>query len=358
MPQYPHTGQDGLSDMKILYGVQTTGNGHLVRSAALIAALRDKGHSVYTLMSGDGEKTIKRPEAYQPYEFRRGLTFVTQNGRIRYLDTIRQLHLLRFYRDIRSFQARDFDLAITDYEPLTARIARRNGIPSIGVGHLYAFAHSGVPAPMRDPVGIAVMRRFAPADIPLGLHWHHFGSPILPPTIPGDVYSKEQQHPSKILVYFPFESPERIAEFLRPFQKVTFYVYTPGLEAPSDEGNLHWRPVSRQGFVEDLSDCGGVMCNSGFSLLSEALHLGRKVLAKPVSGQVEQKANALALQRLGLGSVMHRLDQDAVRNWLRLESPEPRNYPEVLPRIAEWIHSGSWDRPEGLAERVWGSREA
>ncbi|MEF8889390.1 MAG: glycosyltransferase family protein [Desulfohalobiaceae bacterium] len=95
--------------MKILYGVQTTGNGHLVRSAAIIAALREKGHSVYTLMSGDSGKTIKHPEAYRPYEFKRGLTFITQGGRLRYLDTVRQLHLLRFYRDIRSFPAEAYD---------------------------------------------------------------------------------------------------------------------------------------------------------------------------------------------------------------------------------------------------------
>ena len=341
--------------MNILYGVQTTGNGHLVRSAALIAALREKDHSVYTLMSGDLEKTIKQPEAYRPYESRRGLTFVTHNGRLRYLETIRRLRLLRFYRDIRSFPAGDFDLAITDYEPLTARIAKRNSIPSIGVGHLYAFAHR-VPIPRGDPLGVAVMRRFAPADIPLGLHWHHFQSPILPPTIPGDVYSEEHPDRSRILVYFPFETPQRIGEFLRPFREITFRIHVPGLEASRDEDNLQWRPVSRQGFVDALADCAGVMCNSGFSLISEALHLGRKILTKPVSGQVEQKANALALRHLGLGSVMHRLDRDAVREWLRLDPPEPRNYPEVLPRIAEWIHSGSWDRPDQLAERLWSSR--
>jgi len=343
--------------MKILYGVQTTGNGHLVRSASIIAALREKGHSIYTLMSGDSEKTIKHPESYSPFEFRRGLTFITQGGRIRYLDTVRQLHLLRFYRDIRSFRAEDYDLVITDYEPLSARIAKRNKIPSIGVGHLYAFAHP-VPVPRYDPLGITIMRRFAPADTPLGLHWHHFHSPIMPPTIPEDIYSRENRDHSKILVYFPFENPERIGEFLRSFREHTFHIYTPGLSAPSDEGNLLWRTVSRQNFVDDLSDCGGVMCNAGFSLISEALHLGRKVLAKPVSGQVEQKANALALLRLGLGSVMHGLDRDAVRNWLRLPPPEPQNYPDVLPRIAEWIHSGPWDRPEELAERLWASDEA
>ncbi|MEF8888692.1 MAG: glycosyltransferase family protein [Desulfohalobiaceae bacterium] len=338
--------------MRILYGVQTTGNGHLVRSAALISALKEMGHSVYTLMSGDQDKPISQPEAYQPYESRPGLTFVTSNGRIRYLKTLRQLRLYRFYRDIRSFSARDFDLAVTDYEPLTSRIARRNKIPSIGVGHLYAFAHP-VPLPKKDPLGVSIMRIFAPADIPLGLHWHHFDRPILPPTVPKDVYSKNSPCESRILVYFPFESLERIRDFLRPFREFTFHIYVPGLSGPSEEANLVWRPVSRKDFVEDLADCGGVMCNAGFSLISEALHVGRKVLAKPVSGQVEQKANALALRRLGLGWTMSRLDRGAVLDWLRLPSPEPRNYPDVLPRVAEWIHKGNWDRPQELADRLW-----
>ena len=38
--------------MRILYGVQTTGRGHLVRSRPMVAALRSMGHEVHTLFSG------------------------------------------------------------------------------------------------------------------------------------------------------------------------------------------------------------------------------------------------------------------------------------------------------------------
>ena len=38
--------------MRILYGVQTTGNGHIVRSRAMIEALRERGHEVHPLLSG------------------------------------------------------------------------------------------------------------------------------------------------------------------------------------------------------------------------------------------------------------------------------------------------------------------
>ncbi len=38
--------------MRILYGVQGTGHGHLVRSAAMVAGLRNRGHDVHCLLTG------------------------------------------------------------------------------------------------------------------------------------------------------------------------------------------------------------------------------------------------------------------------------------------------------------------
>jgi UDP:flavonoid glycosyltransferase YjiC (YdhE family) len=38
--------------MRILYGVQTTGHGHLVRSTPIIRQLRERGHRVDVLPSG------------------------------------------------------------------------------------------------------------------------------------------------------------------------------------------------------------------------------------------------------------------------------------------------------------------
>ena len=41
--------------------------------------------------------------------------------------------------------------------------------------------------------------------------------------------------------------------------------------------------------------CAGVVCNSGFELISECLQLGKTVLTRPVLGQMEQMSNAFAL---------------------------------------------------------------
>jgi len=338
--------------MHILYGVQTTGHGHLIRSAAMLQALRDLGHTVHTLFSGDPSKEIWNRSHFEPCTRMQGLTFCSRRGRIRYLKTAGQLDLRRFFSDISTFPAGGFDLVVTDYEPISARIARRWGITSLGIGHLYSFEHEVPISGKSLPGSRLIMRRFAPVDVPLGLHWHHFGQPILPPTIPPEVQPAASAQLDKILVYLPFESLSDIAGFLRPFRDHRFFVYC-RCQAPHRRGNLELRPFSREGFVKDLGECNGVICNAGFSLVSEALHLGKKVLVKPLAGQIEQSSNAKALQRLALGSVMQALETGAVGKWLQLPQPRPQNYPDVIDPVAKWIDSGDWASPLDLARSLW-----
>lgn len=96
-----------------------------------------------------------------------------------------------------------------------------------------------------------------------------------------------------------------------------------------------------------------MICNSGFELVSEALHLGRHVLARPLHGQMEQHSNALALEQLGLGRVAHRLDHATLTAFLATDGPAPRrHWPDVAAAIAAWVV----DRDESLAElatRLW-----
>ena len=118
--------------MKILFGIQATGNGHISRSREVVHRLRSRGHEVQVLFSGRDPSGLKEIEVFKPFEVRRGLTFQTSRGRLQYLKTALTLNLPRFYRDIYDYDAAGVDLVITDYEPLSARVARRFRIPSIG----------------------------------------------------------------------------------------------------------------------------------------------------------------------------------------------------------------------------------
>ena len=105
--------------------------------------------------------------------------------------------------------------------------------------------------------------------------------------------------------------------------------------------------------VADLLRCSGVISNTGFSFISEALHVGRKILTKPLTHQTEQESNALALEKLGLATVVRRITTEAVRSWTELPSPPASNYPDVLPAIADWIDQAEWGTAESLASNLW-----
>ena len=67
------------------------------------------------------------------------------------------------------------------------------------------------------------------------------------------------------------------------------------------DGAIEFRPRSVDGFLEDLVTARGVITGGGFSLLSEAVYLGKPVLSVPLRGQFEQLMNARYLEREGFG---------------------------------------------------------
>lgn len=337
--------------MKILYGIQTTGNGHIVRAREMIPVLRSLGCKVETILSGDSSKKIPDRKIFEPAQVKEGLTFVSDKGKIKYLQTLKELSIVNFYTDVFSYKPKNVDLIITDYEPITSRIAKRHKIPSIGIGHMYSFQHD-VPISEKSRIGKFVMQQFAPAEYPMGMHWHHFNQPILPPTIPDDIKFPSKIKEEKILVYLPFEDLESVKRLLKGIKTHAFYVYA-NVEKSYQDSNVFVRPFSRKNFVKDLSECGGLICNTGFSLVSEALHLGKKILTKPLAGQTEQESNALALEELGLGTVVEKLQKKDIMEWLYKSPPEPMQYPEVIKPLAEWIVRGKWHDHESLIDDLW-----
>jgi uncharacterized protein (TIGR00661 family) len=337
--------------MKILYGVQATGNGHISRSREVIRQLKNMRHDVHVIFSGRDPSMLWEVEMFEPYDAFRGLTFISRRGKVKKIRTALQLNLFQFYRDILSYDTSGFDLVITDFEPVSARIARRNGIPSIGVGHQYAFLYD-IPVSKADTFSMWVTRNFAPTDFSVGLHWHHFDKPILPPIIPVHLKANSQTSHNKILVYLPFESLDDIKSLVKPITTHHFFIYCNTVGA-TDDGKIHLRPLSRDGFLNDLQDCNGIISNAGFELLSEALYLGKKILVKPLSGQMEQASNAFVISHLKLGMIMPKLSQNAVKKFLASPSIGPIRYPDVARIIAEWVEGGKWVDVEGLARSAW-----
>ena len=179
-------------------------------------------------------------------------------------------------------------------------------------------------------------------------------SPILPP-IAEVHHSDSALIENQIIVYLGFEDPQHVIDYLAPFSDFQFLYYGP-FERAEQRGHIQLKPLSRDAFKQDLAASAGVICNAGFELGSEAIQLGKKLLVKPLQGQMEQLSNALALEKLGLGMSMDTLDRTVLEQWLSDWQGKKVVYPNVARSIVQWISQGEWmDEGKRLAmiEALW-----
>jgi uncharacterized protein (TIGR00661 family) len=71
-----------------------------------------------------------------------------------------------------------------------------------------------------------------------------------------------------------------------------------------------------EGFLRDLAGAKAVIANAGFSLVSEALYLGKPYLAMPVKSQFEQTFNAYYVDKLGYGAWWRELGKEQIESFL------------------------------------------
>lgn len=337
--------------MRILYGVQGTGNGHLSRARVMAKALQRQDVDVDFFFSGRSPEQFFDMQCFGQYRVQSGLTFKTESGRVSVAKTAKDNAWFGFLKDVKRLDLSGYDLLLNDFEPVSAWAAKNQGVPSIGISHQAALKYA-VPKVGDTWLSHALLNYFAPVDIALGCHWHHFGFPILPPFVEVDKVERQIAH--QILVYLPFESADEIVKFLGSFTHYTFLVYHACKPAQVIPEHICWHGFDRTGFKEAMASCAGVIGNAGFELSSEALTLGKKLLIKPLLGQFEQLSNVAALELLGAAECMKtHLDPEVLRRWLKAPMPEAVHYPEVGDALVSWLLQGNWSQPEMLCQSLW-----
>ncbi len=216
-------------------------------------------------------------------------------------------------RKLRELRAQLFDdfapqLVITDFEPMTAYLAQHHDLPLVSLDNQHRMRYMRYPVPSRLKkdalVTETVIRALVPRpDVSLvTTFW--FGDVtnertfLFPPILRRAVHELRPSTGDHVLVYFT-QAFEGFLESLRDAPREHFVVY--GAPREGRQGNLEFKPFSRQGFLDDLASAKAVVATAGFTLMTEALHLGKPYLALPMRGQFEQELNALLLDELGYG---------------------------------------------------------
>lgn len=337
--------------MKILYGVQGTGNGHIARARIMAASLAQRDDiDVDFVFSGRPASKYFDMEIFGNYRTFTGLSFITKRGKVDKWATIKDAKLRQFTKDVKAFDCTQYDLLINDFEPVTAWAAKRQDIPSISISHQASFAYN-VPKSGNTILDTLLMKVFAPTKLQLGVHWYHFNQPIIPPF----VVDKPAPTPVKshVLVYLPFEDVAEIQQMLEPLSDQQFQCFHPDIETKSTSGHITWNPTSKKHFQKALQQCSGVIANGGFELSSEALQLGKKLLIKPLHGQFEQLSNVLTLNQLDLCQTLFQLDTDIVEEWLEAPDNEAIAFPDNPSILIDWLKKGDFSDTKSLCDALW-----
>lgn len=292
--------------MKILYGVQGTGHGHISRARVVLPKLREYAE-VDVLISGYNFKmNIDGPVQYKA----RGLSLAyDNNGSVDMIETALNLHPIKFIRDIQSAPVDEYDFVVNDFEPVTAWAAQGAGIPCVAISHQASFLSEKSPRPKkRSVVAEQVMRHFAPSTAAVGSHYLRYDDFIEPPIIRRHIRDLSPKLGGHVTVYLPAFDHQTLCTIFNQVRKVEWNVFSPRCNKAYIKGNVKVNPVGKETFLESIENCLGVVCATGFETTSEAMFLGKKLLTIPIKNQYEQLCNAAALEELG-GKVIYRIDQ-------------------------------------------------
>jgi uncharacterized protein (TIGR00661 family) len=327
----------------ILYGVNGEGAGHSTRAKEVLSHLVAQGHNVHVASFDRGLQNLKSDfDVTEIYGFR----FAYLNNRVRYKRTIAK-NLITAPQAARSLsRLKDLvdewriNLVITDFEPLTCHVGHKKDLPVISIDNQHCLTNSDVSYPKqyrRDAAAAKLVTRLMTPHANAYLVISFFTASVrkrntflFPPLLRNEILQATPTQGEHVLVYVTSPAPA-LAKLLSSV-RCSFIAYGFGREGK--EGNIVYKKPSLDGFFADLTAARAIVANSGFSLVSEALHLGKPYLAVPVSHQFEQIFNAYWLEKSGFGAYWEELNKERVEAFLY-------NLPHYREALAQYPRQGN-----------------
>jgi uncharacterized protein (TIGR00661 family) len=319
--------------MKILYAIQGTGNGHVTRAREIIPLLK-KNHDIDILISGT-QADVALPFDIK-YRFH-GLSFIFgKKGNVDITETYKKSRLKQLMKDIKALPVSDYDLVISDFEPVSSWACYLSGKPCVSVSHQAAVINKKAPkAKNFDPLGKVILRSYAPSTSQYGFHFLPYDTNIFTPVIRTEVRVKKPVNSGHYTVYLPAYDDERLVKILSKVENVEWQVFSKHNKESFHEKNVWIRPINNDEFIDSMSRSTGVFCGAGFETPAEALFLKKKLMVIPMSGQYEQQCNAEALKNLGIPVIksLKKKHLQKIIDWVKTGKVIPVNFPDMTEKI-------------------------
>ena len=350
---------------RIIYALSGQGRGHTSRVIAISGELRARGHEVTFCCGGTaGDILLRRGE---PVIQVPALRQIMESNELRLLQTLvrnrdaigKQHAIITDLAD--TFAAYAPHLVIVDFEAFAPRAADRIGVPVVSFNHQQIITESRYSLPLKfrmdAVISELVVRMIAPKNPVLTIITSFFYPALrtpetttyVPPIIRPAVQRLTPHRGEHVLVYY--NHADGAEQVLRTLRKVDapFIVYNfdhPRSGHPYP--NIHFKDPCIDEFLNDLAGSRAVISTAGFTLMSEALYLGKPLLVAPNRGIFEQTLNALFLEREGLGVAVidHPLTEHDVTHFLANHSA----YERQLERLVTCGNKQGVARIEGILD--------
>jgi uncharacterized protein (TIGR00661 family) len=313
--------------VRILYGVVGEGMGHAMRSRVILDHLSAR-HDLQVVVSGRAyDYLARRAGEHLRVQKIWGYSLVYENNVVRNFKTALEnvrgaikgwpKNVRAYFELAERFQP---DVVISDFESWSTLFARRHRLPLLSVDNIQMLdrcAHApeitrGLGAELRLAKGIVRTK------VPRARHYYittFFYPPVRkprtslhPPVLRPEILAARPEPGGHLLVYQTTTSNRELPRLLaRSGRECRVYGLRRDLTADVVDGNVRYRPFSEAGFIDDLRTAAGVVASAGFTLMGEAVYLGRPMLALPVARQVEQVLNTRYLEAAGYGLAADKL---------------------------------------------------
>jgi uncharacterized protein (TIGR00661 family) len=364
--------------VRIVYGVFGYGRGHATRALSVLPELRRR-HDVTILAGGDAYDAIaphypviRVPTLRYGYtpEGRRSLSR-TLGENLRHLSDVvlRGEGFAQVSRVMRDFRPA---VAICDAEPWTHAAAARHAVPRISFDHfgILAYCRPSIPwgdrlrsfrdvsayrALMGKPDRIIVSSFYKGGVTDARIR---FVGPLLRP----EVLRAQASKGDHLLVYLNRGAYQFTPSVENALRSLDIPVVVYGTPRRGPDGRFMFREPGNESFIRDLATCRSVFSTAGNQLVGEAIWFNKPMLVMP-EHTVEQRLNAAALERLGIGMQVDRtaIDGAVFRRFLDMEEVFRKSMrhalrdgrAEAIVALESFARELASARPAGAATRAW-----
>jgi uncharacterized protein (TIGR00661 family) len=323
--------------LKILYGINTIGQGHLNRSSTVINQLIADGHQVDCVFSGPSPPNYALKIAHRWMHIH-GYIMKFIGHRI---DTAKTFCVnLKYARSLLKSISKIFrltfnekyDAIINDFDLITSLTGFLLRKPVTVIDHQHSLIHPGA---VRAPGKISdIFNVIVAIGMTVPYFSHIFTLDFVEQPIrrhKETLFPLIWKHELKNLpisvedhycVYLPYIDPKHIYDVFSQFPNEKFFVY--GQDLKNKNGNVIFKPTSRKTFLKDMASSKGVIAHSGFSMSWEIMLLRKPFYTIPLKKHYEQQTNAYRLSKLQLAHVANNLTREELAKFIK--EAEDQNY--------------------------------